>query len=110
MELIIVVVAMVFVYLFGIISGWRLRELHATQQMAALEKELEESIGDEVKKHLIKIRIEKHNDMFYVYDYDANSFMAQGTSKTDLEEKLRVRYPGKTFAADNKNLQEVGFE
>ena len=110
MDTVIVIIAMVFTWICGIIVGWKVRETFARQQIDAMLDNIETKAIEEIKEKLIKITIEKHNDMFYVYDMEDNTFMAQGSTKEQLEESLRTRYPGKTFAADNDNLKEVGFQ
>ena len=47
--------------------------------------------------------------MLYVYDKDTKQFMAQGSSKEDVEKVLVERFPGKRFACHESVLKEVGF-
>lgn len=103
-ELIIFVVALVI--------GWYAREWHATVMMNRFLERVESNTMEalqKIKENLIKIKIEKHDEGFFVYGLDDNEFMAQGATRTELEENLRKRYPGKTFAAEEDNLKEVGF-
>ena len=50
-----------------------------------------------------------HNNMFYVYDKETNEFMAQGSSKEEVENNLQKRYPGKRFGCAESNLSQTGF-
>lgn len=103
-ELIIVVV--------GFVAGWYAREWHATIVMNRFVEKFEERAKDaleEIRENLIKIKIEKHNDMLFVYGLEDDEFMAQGSTRKELEDNLRKRYPGKSFAAEADNLKEVGF-
>jgi len=104
MEIILLVVYTFIVWLGGSIAGWNAREKHAKRQM---EKFFE--TVDEVEEEQIHIIIEKHNDMLFVYDKDTKQFMAQGTSKEDVEKILVERFPGKRFACHESTLKEVGF-
>jgi hypothetical protein len=64
---------------------------------------------EEQEEEQIHIIIEKHNDMLFVYDKETKQFMAQGTSKEDVEKVLVERFPGKRFACPESILKEVGF-
>jgi heme/copper-type cytochrome/quinol oxidase subunit 1 len=94
-------------WVWGIVIGWRAREVHAKQQV---EKFLEETTAEpESKNDLVKIKIEKSNSQFFVYDLYTNEFMAQGSTRSQVENALAKRYPGKHFAATPENLSEIGF-
>jgi hypothetical protein len=67
-----------------------------------------EANEDEEVELMIPITIEKVDDVFYVYNGEDKTFMAQGKSRRDLEDALNIRYPGKKFAALPSNLREVG--
>jgi hypothetical protein len=91
----------------GAVSGWDARERHArkiTKEFLDVMQEAEEEQEEQI--HII---IEKHNDMLYVYDKDTKQFMAQGSSKEDVEKVLVERFPGKRFACPESILKEVGF-
>jgi hypothetical protein len=47
--------------------------------------------------------------MLFVYDKETKQFMAQGSSKEDVEKVLVERFPGKRFACPESILKEVGF-
>jgi len=105
MELILLVVYTFIVWLGGSIAGWNAREKHAKRQMEKFFANVDEA-EEEEQIHII---IEKHNDMLYVYDKDTNQFMAQGSTKEDVEKVLVQRFPGKRFACHESILKEVGF-
>ena len=105
MELILLAVLIFVVWIMGAVSGWNAREKHAKQQIDKLFEQIEEVEEEE----LIHIVIEKHNDMLFVYDKDTKQFMAQGSSKEDVEKVLVERFPGKRFACHESTLKEVGF-
>jgi len=93
----------------GAVSGWKAREEHAKQVTEKLLDRLQESVERQVEENVIQINIEKHNDMFYVYDRETNEFMAQGSSKDEVETNLQKRYPGKRFGCAESNLSQTGF-
>jgi hypothetical protein len=108
MEIILLVVFTFVVWVMGAVSGWNARERHAKTQVEKHFKHIQE-IVEEQEEEQIHIIIEKHNDMLYVYDKDTKQFMAQGSSKEDVEKVLVERFPGKRFACHESILKEVGF-
>jgi len=104
MELILLVVYTFIIWLGGSVAGWNAREKHAKKQV---ERHFEQLLEQQEEK--IHIIIEKHNDILYVYDKDTKQFMAQGSSKEDVEKVLVERFPGKRFACPESILKEVGF-
>ena len=107
MELILLVVYTFVVWIGGAVSGWKAREEHAKQMTEKLLNHLQESA--EQDEDSIQITIEKHNNVFYVYDRETNEFMAQGSTKDEVENNLRKRYPGKSFGCKESNLSQTGF-
>lgn len=106
MDILVLLVAMVFSIWFG----WHMREVvarHKMQKLMELAQEMEED--DELPDNYIRIVIEKHEDTFFVYEEENSTFLAQATSKEELDKSLRARFPGKLFAVKEENLIEVGF-
>ncbi len=96
--------------IFGIVWGWNARENYAKKKLDMLLKTMEESEEQQPEEERpIPIIIEKHNDVFYVYDFKDKTFMAQGETRWHLEKNLEKRYPGKKFGASTENLREIGF-
>ena len=108
MEIILLVVFTFVVWVMGAVSGWNAREKHAKTQVEKHFQQIQEFV-EEQEEEQIHIIIEKHNDMLFVYDKDTKQFMAQGTSKEDVEKVLVERFPGKRFACPESILKEVGF-
>ena len=106
---ILLIVAVAFLMLLSFVAGWVAREVAASRRIDQLMAQMEETVEEHVKEHLIPIKIEHHDQMFYVYDLNNNTFMAQGETRRELESNLEKRYPGKKFAAKPENLKEVGF-
>lgn len=103
LELIVVAV----VGLLGFYSGWKTREEVAARIVNGMLSELQDD--EENDGNTIKISIEQHSGVYYVYDCINNTFMAQGGSRKEVETILVKNFPGKTFIAEHKNLLEVGF-
>lgn len=93
------------VYAVGFKRGYEFREKEAVNKIQQTIDRLEE----EISETLIRVRLEKFGDVVYVYNEDTNEFMAQGVNHESISDILKVRFPGKRFAAKPDNLKEVGF-
>jgi len=105
MELILLVLLGIVIWVVGVKAGWDAREKHAKK----ITKEFLDIMQEAEEEEQIHIIIEKHNDMLYVYNKDTKEFMAQGSTKEDVEKVLVQRFPGKRFACHESTLKEVGF-
>jgi hypothetical protein len=99
----------IFCVIFGMVWGWNARGNYAKRRLDMLLEQIKDSDVDEQEESIIPIVIEKHNDVFYVYGKNDNTFMAQGDTRWHLEKNLEKRYPGKKFGASTENLREIGF-
>jgi len=109
MELILLVVLAFVVWTMGAVAGWNAREEHAKKITEKFLDHLQNSVENHVEENVIQITIEKHNNVFYVYDRNTNEFMAQGSSQSEVENNLKKRFPGKTFGCPESVLSETGF-
>ena len=87
----------------GAVYGWYARERYAERLINRIFSEVIEEAENSEK--YIPITIEKHNDVFYVYNRDSNDFMAQGKTRRELESNLAKRYPDTKFMAERENLK-----
>lgn len=89
--------------------GWNVRErvaiVHANRMLASFEEHIEE---DEAE-HLIRITIEKDNDILFAYHKENSQFITQAKDRAELEQKLTELFPGKRFGVTPQNLSEIGF-
>jgi hypothetical protein len=105
----------VMLFLYGIVAfwaGWHFRGIMAEIRVRKFAHDMQENLREnleEIKKVTVKIKIEKHDEGFFVYDLEDHSYMAHGKDRKELESNLSKRYPGKFFAAEESNLKEVGF-
>lgn len=95
----------VVIWIMGAVYGWYARERQAKKTIDMFFNQVEETIAEQVDASILKINIEEHNGMFFVYDKETNDFMAQGRTRDELEENLAKRYPDKRFAADKDDLR-----
>jgi hypothetical protein len=96
------------IFTLGFILGWVLREEMAKRRVDYIMKQLGEDLK-QVAEDLIQIKIEHHSGVYYVFNKETDEFMAQASTRNELEDALAKRYPEKRFAATPENLKEVGF-
>jgi hypothetical protein len=70
----------------------------------AVEKKLEDSIK------AIEVDIEKHQDMFYLFNRENSEFVAQGKNKDELVEAINHRFKGYRILAQEERLKELGLD
>lgn len=65
---------------------------------------------DKERKDVVVVSIEKHGEIYYLFDRDNDSFIAQGKDEDELKEAVRKRFPNKVFMASEEHLKESGLK
>jgi hypothetical protein len=99
------IIVVVVAFIGGVFYGWGLRERHAQRKLDHLLDKFEHAVQEEVNESLIKIKIESHSGMFYVFNQETDEFMGQAKTRKELEDVLAKRYPDKRFMATPENLK-----
>ena len=108
LDILAIIFGQLIVLAIGFHLGWNARERHAKEVLKSLVQDMEEDTRKEADDE-IKITIDKHNDCYFVYRMEDQTFMAQGRTRKELEDRLMQSFPGKKFACARDNLVEVGF-
>lgn len=96
------IVWMLFVWLvLKIIQGY----LEAKN--AQLRSQLKE-IDKKVKELFVRVNIEKHGEIFYIFEQETDRFIAQGKTADEIKEIMQKRFPDKTFIATDEELKKSG--
>ena len=74
-----------------------------------LIKELTD-LQEKVKRAIIKVNVEKHGDVFYLFEKETDRFIAQGKDADEIRIILEKHYPNKTVFADKEHLETVGLK
>ncbi len=74
-----------------------------------LIKELTD-LQEKVKKAIIKVNVEKHGDVFYLFEKETDRFIAQGRDADEIKTVLEKYYPNKTVFADKQHLETIGLK
>jgi hypothetical protein len=104
MEFLILFVVLVV----GIHWGWTAREAVAKRRADFLLSKLQE-IEEDTPEDIIRITIEKDNDILFVYHEQDSRFIVQANSREELENKLKELFPGKRFGCSPETLRKCGF-
>ena len=103
MDLLLILV----VFALGVGWGWRLRERAAERKMKHVMDAIQEAEAEEDEDR-IAVTIEMVGDQLMVYDMFSGQFMAQGADWDAIQQRLKDRFPGKTFQATKENLDDMG--
>ena len=106
MEILLTVLALFGAWLFGALYGWQAHSRMVERNI----RHFIHAMHEDITSNFIKIKIERHNDMLYVYDLETKQFMAQGKSEEELTKALNEKYPGKRFAATEQELLASGIK
>lgn len=103
------IIAVSVISILAFFAGWITREHVAAKRIDAILSETHKINRQQILDNILKIKIERIDGRYYVYDLDTNTFMGCGNTRPELEADLLSKYPGKTFAAEQSNLVEMGF-
>ncbi len=104
-EIFVMAIVVALVYLTGFKRGYDAREQEAIRKLDGLM----DAFAEQEKENTIRVKIERVDDTFFVYNEDNSSFMAQGKNKNEIARILKERFPDKKFAASEENMRQVGF-
>lgn len=91
--------------IIGFVAGWKYREYTAQRILKAVFKDVVENIASNV----VEVWIERHNDVFYVYNKETGEFLAQGSSSAEVTEALQKAHPTKSFTTNRDRAIELGY-
>ena len=93
METIDIVLWVVVGIFIGVTAFYLTLKLAVNILTRRIERELE-TLEEALKEHvdLIPCRVEQHQGMFFVYNNNTNEFMAQGSTLTELRERIKARW------------------
>jgi hypothetical protein len=95
----------------GFIIGWLALKLLINRRLKIMLESIAYSPLPEKKEpKKVDIDLVKIKDVIYAYSRDEPQFLAQGTTKEEIAENLKIRFPDTSFMASPKNLREVGLD
>jgi hypothetical protein len=66
------------------------------------EREIEERIVERLNQIVHRVKIEKHNDVFYWFDHDSDEFLVQGKTVEEIVAALKLRFIDHVFVVEDK--------
>ena len=75
----------------------------------ALEEQIKEMTA-QIKEQIIHVNIEKHGEVFYLYEKDTHRFIAQGSSFDEVRAHCLSRFKDKSVIADEAQMDQLGFK
>ena len=93
--------------ILGFILGWFTLRLFINYKMMRM---LDSIANEPVQKNIVNLNFIKLDHAILAYNRDTDQFLAQGSTRTEITELLQKRFPGTSFMANTKNLEEVGLK
>lgn len=80
--------------IIGVIISLTLMYVWLKLAIHRAKQEIEELVAtiNSVTGHIVRARVERHHDVFYVYNAQDHTFMAQGADMAELREKIESRW------------------
>ena len=95
-----------FVVFWLLIKVW---QVYLTAKNEALVEQIKD-MQAQIKNTVIHVDIEKHDDIFYLYDKDTREFIAQGSNFEEVKQRCEARFKGKAVVADEVQMNQLGFK
>jgi hypothetical protein len=95
--------------IIGFISGWIMLRVLINYRMKAMLDSIANSPLPKSETKVIDIDLVKIKDRVYAYDRKDQSFLGHASTKSEMIEDLRKRFPNTSFMAKTNNLKEVDF-
>jgi translation initiation factor IF-3 len=95
-----------FIVFWLIIKVW---QAYLTAKNEALVEQIKD-MQTQIKNTVIHVDIEKHDDIFYLYDKDTREFIAQGSNFEEVKQRCEARFKGKAVVADEHQMQLLNFK
>jgi hypothetical protein len=99
----------IFVFFLGIFIGCYIGSRFAYTRVAnLLVQEIDEIEKEEsANKKSINIYVQVEDGMIFAYNSDTNEFLANAQTGSALVEKLKLRFPGKTYVASQEDVEKI---
>lgn len=100
-------------FTFYFLIGWAISKAIAVY-LDSKNKELEQRILDlqsRIEETVIDVKIEKHGEVFYLFDKKNDFFIAQGTNMEELKQHVDARFKNKKVViANNEEMAAAGLK
>ncbi len=90
--------------------GWtamKLVQIYLEYKNQVLAEEVEQ-LQKRIEDRFIQVDIEKHGDVFYLFEKKTGRFIAQGTNMEQLKAHCDARFKNKVVFANDDELKSAG--
>lgn len=97
-------------FIWGFVITWlvlRVAQKYLEAKNEVLKEELEQ-LQQRVKEKFIQVNIEKHGNVYYLFEKDTDRFIAQGTNMDELKAHCDARFKNKVIFANDDELKSAG--
>lgn len=98
--------------IFWLVVIWLVMKVWG-KYLTAKNEALVEQIKDmqaQMKNSIILVEIEKHDDIFYLYEKDTQEFIAQGTNFDEIREHCKTRFKDRAVVANEEQMEQLGLK
>ena len=95
-----------FVVIWLFMKVW---EKYLIAKNEVLEEQIKEMTA-QIKEQIIHVNIEKHGNVFYLFEKDTNRFIAQGSNFDEVKLHCETRFKNKSVIADERQMEQLGFK
>ena len=96
------------VFILGLAVGWIQRERVAMNRVETLLRHFDDiPHGEEVdddRDDYIRLNVEKHNGVIFLYNAETQEFVGQGSTKEEIKTALKRKYPEGRFAVEQEGI------
>ena len=90
--------------------GWgamKLAQLYLKAKNEVLAEEIDQ-LQKRIENRFIQVDIEKHGDVFYLFEKKTGNFIAQGANMEQLKAHCDARFKNKVVFANDDELKSAG--
>jgi hypothetical protein len=86
----------VIVFMLGMLAATALIRWMARRAIDQFMERLVETVEEKAEQDQLRVDVEFDQDIYFLYNSDDGSFIAQGCDFLDLKQKLTHRFPNRT--------------
>ena len=97
-------------FIIWFLVGWvaiKITQKYLEAKNEVLKEELEQ-LQKRIKNRFIQVDIEKHGDVYYLFEKETGKFIAQGSNMDELKAHCDARFKDKVVFANDEELKTAG--
>ena len=97
-------------FIIWVLVGWaiaKIARLYLEARTQVLAEELDQ-LQKRIKNRFIQVNIEKHGEVYYLFEKETGNFIAQGSNMDELKAHCDARFKNKVVFANDEELKSAG--